>query len=134
MSIDRSRAYLKKTTRRGAGIYQFEDEPGTYRNEHGDPVDDAEAGEAGFDVASGKRARRRRELEAEAKKQVDIQMLEADEAIEVKLAEEAGEAPPIPHIEKTGRKWSVIDAAGNETAGDLTKKEASDLLDEVRQQ
>ena len=134
MSFSRSRPHTQRMTRQGARIYEFADEPGTYYNANGGLVDDDRGRDAGFDIAAGKKARRRRELEEEARKQVDIQMLEADEAIEVKLAEEAGEELPIPHTKKVGKKWSVFDAVGNETAGDMTKKEADALLEEVRQQ
>ena len=134
MSFDRKRAYRKRMSLRGVPVYEYKDEPGVYYSMSGASVDDAEAESAGYNVEEGKKNRRRRELEAEAQKNIEAQLAAETGAIEDKIAEEFDDVPTIPYVKKVGYRYSVFDAQNKEIANELTKKEANAMLEEIRAQ
>jgi hypothetical protein len=132
--INYNRGVVKRTTTSGVQVCEYKDEPGTYYNTSGEPVEDELAKLAGFDVVEGQRSRRRRELEAEAQKNIEAQLAAETGAIEDKIAEEFDDVPTIPYVKRVGHRYSVFDAQNKEVANELTKKEANTMLEEIRAQ
>lgn len=131
--IDKNRPQIRRTTPQGVTVIEFHDQRGEYFDVRGDPVGEAQARSAGYDVEAGKRARRKRELEEQAQKRVDKQIAQEFGSIPDELAREfdtgsAAGAGSLSLKEGPRGKWSVIEDDGRVLVDGLSKKEAEESL------
>lgn len=128
--IDKNRPQIIRTTSNGVNVVEFKDQPGDYFDGKGNAVPDTTARAAGYDVEAGKRERRRRELEREARERVEKQIQEEFEDIDERVEKEFADGGL--RVAKVGSRWGVIDADDRVLVEDLTKREAEDAFEDLR--
>jgi hypothetical protein len=132
----------------GIQVAEYGDYPGEYYSMGGEPIPDDMAAQAGFDVAEGRKEKRRRELRAEADKKIDEQIAKESQEIEEKLAVEESERgkrgqkaePGEVHIQvgsnlraihRGGGRYRVVDSEGNVVTDGLSKTEADRFISDA---
>lgn len=125
--IDKNRPQIRRTTPNGITVVEFHDQRGEYFDVRGNPISEPIATAAGYDVKVGKREKKRRELEAEAKERIEKRI--ASEFGDIEKALDADEASAgLRMVEEAKGKWSVLDSDRVLVSG-LTKKEAEEAFE-----
>lgn len=96
--IDYDRGVHKRTGPGGIEVYMYKDDPGVYLNAYGTPLPESIAEAAGFDVATNRKAKLKKERVAAALRAVD-----AD------LASLEGEPDAEEVVTKEQDGWKIID-------------------------
>ncbi len=120
-------------------VVGYKDTPGEYETYSGKPVGEKTAREAGFDVDSDLREKKRRELYADARSRADAQVErefgQIESSVERELESESNESSEeteptaLPTMERSGPGvWSVIAADGAILGEGLSKKDATRMV------
>lgn len=131
--IDKNRPQVRRTAphgHTGIVVVEFKDQPGEYFDLRGGEVPETTARAAGYDVEAGRRAKRKRELETEARKRVEKQVAEEFGDIDEQLDEEFKDGGL--EVKQIDRRWGVVDADGRVLVNDLSKREADQALADLR--
>lgn len=118
--IDLDRGVTIRTHPNGMRVHMYKDDPGLYLDVYGEPVQDSLAAEAGFDVKSDSKERKRKERMEEARRRIDEELKEALE-----------EAEDEYYTKHAGRgRYHVIGPEGQMTEIAVDKDEAERLVEE----
>lgn len=110
----------------GFRVIMYKDAPGEYLGERGEPMTEAIAAQAGFDVDALGRERAKKKRLDEYRAKVEQEFADGQEELEA-LTAMSPEGLQVKHIGKG--KYGILDEAGNRvTKNPLTKAEAEALI------
>lgn len=128
--VDLNRGCTIRIHPHGFRVIMYKDAPGKYLSEAGDPLSSKLAGEAGFDVETLERERRKQERMAEYQAKVEAEFATEQENIETLLSAPT-EGLHVKHIGKG--KYAILDGEGERlTKNPLTKGEAEVLIKDLQ--
>lgn len=128
--INRNRGCSIRFHPSGFRVIMYKDAPGEYMDERGASLSEKLAGEAGFDVATLRKERVKRQRMAEAQARIEQEFATEQDDVEALLSvPESGLT--VKHIGKG--KYAIMDEEGNRlTKKPLTKAEAQTLMDDLK--
>jgi hypothetical protein len=128
--IDRDRGCTIRFHPSGFRVIMYDDAPGEYLSEKGDPMPESVAAKAGFDIEGLAKERRKLQRLAEYKAKVEEEFATEESDVEALLSV-PGSGLEVKHI--GAGKYAIMDEDGQRlTQKPLTRQEAETLINDLK--